>query len=111
MEFIGRWGIVKLSAQLQKILVEKGITQKELAVRAEITESALSHYIKGDRFPRSNTVAKLAVALSVSVDELLGTMPDEQAQGAYNTAHTLIARHGKNMSKDQKLELVKLLME
>ena len=108
---MGRWGIVKLSAQLQKILAEKGITQKELAVRAEITESALSHYIKGDRSPRSNTVAKLAAALSVSVDELLGTMPDEQAQGAYNAAHTLIARHGKNMSKDQKLELVKLLME
>ena len=97
---MGRWGIVELSAQLQKILAEKGITQKELAVRAKITESALSYYIKGDRSPRSNTVAKLAAALSVSVDELLGTMPDEQAQGAYNAAHTLIARHGKNMSKD-----------
>ena len=102
---------MRLSSQLQKLIEERGISQKELALRAEITESALSHYIKGDRVPRSNTVSKLAAALSVTVDELLGTMPDEHVQGAYEAAHTLIARNSKNMSKEQKLELVKLLME
>ena len=46
-------------------------TQKELAIRAGCTESAISRYIKGEREPAVRILKNLAIALGVTVDELI----------------------------------------
>lgn len=49
-----------------------GWTQTALAKRADITPSALSQIESGDRFPSTLLLTKVAKALSVSIDYLLG---------------------------------------
>lgn len=56
---------------LKDICVEKGYTQAELAKRAGITESAVCHYIKGDRVPHLEQFYKLCNALELDTNDVL----------------------------------------
>ena len=58
--------------RLMAIMVEKGLTQKELAQNANVTESAMSYYVKGQRTPSGDVLLRIAKALDVSTDYLLG---------------------------------------
>lgn len=49
-----------------------GISQRELAQRSGLTESAMCHYIKGDRIPHADALVKIAKATGVRTDWLLG---------------------------------------
>ena len=53
-----------------------GISQRELAQRSGLTESALCHYIKGDRIPHADALLKIAKATGVRTDWLLGLGSD-----------------------------------
>lgn len=53
-----------------------GISQRELAQRSGLTESALCHYIKGDRIPHADALLKIAKASGVRTDWLLGLGSD-----------------------------------
>ncbi|MEG2002887.1 MAG: helix-turn-helix domain-containing protein [Clostridia bacterium] len=52
---------------------QKGIMQKELAEKTGITPTALNYYEKDKREPNLMTIIKLADALDVTGDDLLGT--------------------------------------
>lgn len=52
------------------------INQKELAKKANITEASLSRYENGIREPKSAVLTRLAEALEVSTDYLLGLSED-----------------------------------
>ena len=52
------------------------INQKELAQKANITEASLSRYETGIREPKSAVLTRLAEALEVSTDYLLGLSED-----------------------------------
>lgn len=56
-----------------------GITQSELARRAELTPAAVWQIEHGDRQPTAETLRKLSEALKVSSDWLLGETSDETA--------------------------------
>ena len=58
--------------RLAKLLKEKGLSQKQLAIRANVTESAISHYMRGDRRPRGLTLQNLATELGTTPEYLLG---------------------------------------
>lgn len=49
-----------------------GLNQKDLAKMAGVTESAMSYYIKGERTPRSDVLTRIAKALNITTDYLLG---------------------------------------
>ena len=57
---------------LKNTLVEKRISQRELSVLCGITEVTLSRYIQNERHPRITELIKIADALNVSTDHLLG---------------------------------------
>jgi transcriptional regulator with XRE-family HTH domain len=79
------------------------MTQKELAEKAGITESAVSRYIKEERVPRSVTVAAIAKALDVPVSELL-----EEANNCeedLDDAVRLIARNAGSLTEQQKMKI------
>jgi SOS-response transcriptional repressor LexA len=52
--------------QLKKILLEKGMTQKELADKLDVTKSFISIYFNGKQEPKPATIHKIAKALNVS---------------------------------------------
>ncbi len=60
------------SYQLTRIMDMRGITQKELASTIGIAGASISRYVTGNREPDIRTLVKLAEALHVSIDELVG---------------------------------------
>lgn len=60
-----------MTYRIRELLAEKGMTQKDLSELTGVTESAISHYIKGDRTPRCANLVKIAKALGTTADDLL----------------------------------------
>ena len=56
---------------VQRIMRERGLTQRDLSRRAEIPEMTISRIIRGQNEPGIGAVARIAEALDVMVDVLL----------------------------------------
>lgn len=61
-----------INKRLAKVLKENNITQRELAERTGTTECTISRYVSGERVPHANNLCKIAKALNVSTDYLVG---------------------------------------
>ena len=61
-----------IKENLRTIIRQLGVTQAWLAEKAETTEATVSRYLTGIHSPRIELIAKMATALNVSVDYLLG---------------------------------------
>ena len=61
-----------LSERMVSLVKMRGLSQKEVAQRAGVTESAVSYYMNGSRSPQSAILARIAAALNTTVDYLLG---------------------------------------
>ena len=71
---MGRLSI--FSERIKAAMAKQQISQKQLALKANVTESAMSYYVNGERIPRSDILSRIAAALGVSTDYLLGTDTD-----------------------------------
>lgn len=93
--------------RLSALLNERGVTQKEVALKAGITEAAMSKYLKNERQPRMVTVSAIADALNVPAWELMGENPKD----AENTddAIRLIARNAENLTPEQKEQIIRAI--
>ena len=60
-----------ISERMESLAKLKRLSQKEIAQRAGVTESAVSYYMSGTRTPQSAILARIATALSTTVDYLL----------------------------------------
>jgi transcriptional regulator with XRE-family HTH domain len=78
------------------------LSQGELAQRSGLQPSAISHFETGSRSPSFDNLKKLADALEVSTDYLIGR--SEQLTTSGPTAQTLF-RHAENISSND-LELL-----
>ncbi len=58
--------------RLYQLMRQSQLSQKELAVKIGVTESAMSYYIQGKRIPRSDVLMRMANALNTTTDYLLG---------------------------------------
>lgn len=61
-----------ISMRLARALAEKELRPIDLAARSGIDKGSISHYLQGDNAPSGRNMAKLASALGVTVDWLLG---------------------------------------
>jgi transcriptional regulator with XRE-family HTH domain len=66
-----------LRANLAALRELRGLTQVELGSRAAIAAASISHFETGQRIPSLDSLIRLADALDVSVDALLGRVPLE----------------------------------
>ena len=82
---------------LKKARLESGLSQKELSENIGVAKSTYSLYESGKREPNVNTIKKIASALNVSADILLGTEPEP----------TIIAAHfdGEEYTQDELDEI------
>mgnify|MGYP003589724311 CR=1 FL=1 len=77
--------------RLKEVLKEKGITSKDLALKVNITENALSMIINGKRQPRFELLIEISNVLDVDVRELfIPTKEDEQETIYIQTKEGLI---------------------
>lgn len=65
-------------ARLRQHMELKGLTQAELADRADLSRSALTMFFNGERKPSADALLKLADALDVSTDYLLGRCEESE---------------------------------
>lgn len=61
--------------RLKKLRQARGLTQLELAKLVRGTQKMITHYENRAKFPPVSVIPKLAKALKVSTDELLGLKP------------------------------------
>ena len=97
------------SQRLEEMLKDRRMAQKELAEKAGITEAAVSHYIKGDRTPRSAVLARIANALRTSSDYLMEGIPQSHVE-EIGYAKRLIARNVDQMTVAEKREILGILL-
>ena len=99
-----------IGINIADLLRAKGMTQKELADISGISEAAISHYVKGDRIPRGMNLTRIAQALGVKAEELNEENEITGRDHDLQVAKMLIARNASNMSKQEKMDFVSLLL-
>ena len=97
-----------IGERLAQLLKESGYTQKEFALMCGVTEAAMCRYLKKEREPKIEVVANMATALNTTVEYLITGKKDEMG---FDDLHRLVARSTITMSDEEKLRLIKLLME
>jgi transcriptional regulator with XRE-family HTH domain len=90
---------------LRKTREGKGLSQSELAQKAGLQPSAISHFESGRRAPAFDNLKRLADALSVTIDFLLGRSKDPKSAGP--VADQLF-RDFEEMSSDDQESLAKI---
>lgn len=96
----------EIGNRISNALSKKGISQKQLAERINLSEAVVSRYISGEREPKANILANIATALNTTSDYLLGIEEDESN---YPRIKRMIARNANKMSKEEKKELIDAL--
>lgn len=77
-------------------MVLRSLNQAEVAKRAGLKASAISHFVTGARRPSFANLRRLADALDVTTDYLLGRVKDPKSVGAPMRLH----RHLSELSSD-----------
>ena len=97
--------------KIKALLENQGMTQKELAEKANVTQAAVSHYIKGDRAPRGAILLNIANTLNVSTDYLLSIEDsDNDCSDEIESSYRLLARNSNKLTFEQKQRFLKLLL-
>ena len=77
--------MIKMNEQIRKIRRQKGLSQVELGDRIGVSQQVITNYERGIREPDLETMLKIAGALQVSIEILVGEKPvkqDEQTSRA-----------------------------
>lgn len=96
--------------RIKMLMKEKKLTQKELAKLAGITEASMSKYLSGERTPRIDVIVNLANALGITTDELIGKDIENDSMSFFRMK-TVLARGMDNLSREEKNDLIKFLLE
>lgn len=65
---------------LKSLLDERKMTQKDLAVKAKMTEPSVSRYIRGERTPRILQAYRIACALGIDMNTLTMHLKEGEKQ-------------------------------
>lgn len=84
--------------RLAAVRRSKGLSQRELAKRLNVTREMIDYYERRAPNPALDFIERAAAALEVSVAELLGSQP-----------HTIRAKPGPVSQLERRMEQVKLL--
>ncbi len=98
--------------RLRKARERSGLSQSELAERVKVQPPVISHFENGKRSPSVITLRRLADALDVSVDFLLGRSDDPKGGATDPVGDTPLARVHRKMKGwdiEKQEEAVRLL--
>ena len=69
-----------LRENLSNYLSVKGVSQKQLAEKLDVSQSAVTNWVKGNNSPDIETVAKICDVLNISVVDLFGSNGSEMPE-------------------------------
>ena len=104
---------VLFSKRLSERLKQLDMSQKKFAEELGVSEATVSRYLRGERKPSVNVVWRIARILHTTPDYLLATDSGDSLQAVERDMQdikSLIARNAKNMSLDDKMELIRMMM-
>ncbi|MFE8697933.1 helix-turn-helix domain-containing protein [Cytobacillus sp. FJAT-53684] len=101
-----------LGERIASLRKKRNLSQYELADRLGFSRGKLANYEQGSRQPDYDTLIKLADFFEVSTDYLLrGKEYEEKVDEILEDKDTQIAARDGDISDDEALELLKLLLE
>ena len=99
----------KVGEVVKEILKKEGKTQMDLCEATGIKKAAMSKYLSGEKTPRTEVLMKISDALNVSLYMLLGR--EEGERTVFEICKSaLLARSGKELSDEEKKDLIKLIL-
>lgn len=100
-------------SRLKHALSVLNVKQKELADKANLNEASVSKYIKGQAIPTAPIVARIASALNVSADYLLGlkneVVPIHEAPDPWAEDIQIIKDSYTTLSWDERNAIIQLV--
>lgn len=69
-----------LGTIIQTKRAQRGLSQEQLAEQVGVSRQAVSKWEVGDAIPDTDKLVPLARALGITVDELLGNVPEQEAE-------------------------------
>lgn len=100
-----------IGIKLDNLLKERGTNANELAQQIDVSAQTIYSMIKRDS-------KKADIDVLVRISKVLGVDPSyfceepmPSKEPSYEDARNLIARNGKSLSTEQRMELIKLLSE
>ena len=94
--------------RIHKLLKENNISQRVLAKRIGSTEASVSRYINGTRTPDARTINKIAKALNVTMEFLLG-QEENNTVDEIKIIKSLIERNARNISSQEREKIIEML--
>lgn len=98
---------MKLGETILKYRQARGLSQEKLAERVGVSRQAVSKWEVGDAVPDTDKLIPLARTLGITVDELLGNIPEEEEKEesaeppVYGTTGTYEYRAGPEQPEKQ----------
>jgi len=87
--------------RLKERMIDKNMTEAELAQKVELWSSILTSYLRGERFPGYYTLLRIAEALDVSIDFLLGLRDDPEL-------HPVVDKGSSAKKKSREEDLIRI---
>ena len=72
-EFLSKF----IGANIKGFRKEKGLSQRELANKVDLSQSSIAQYERGDLFPSLESIYKISFALEISVSDLCDVSHDD----------------------------------
>lgn len=94
---------MNIGERIKDLRLYSELTQYELSKKADISRSVLSAYENNTAIPTATVIAKIAVALNVSADYLLGLENDYGVKIAAPIGETLTASERELLADFRKL--------
>lgn len=120
LERVSRLATFVFSERLGDLLKARNLTQRDLGDRIGMSDVTVSRYVSGARIPNAFTIAKMAEALDVSTDYLLGVdkSKDNTMQGLWDRVTQIferqtqkgIAEYGQSLIENKEMTILQLLV-
>jgi transcriptional regulator with XRE-family HTH domain len=98
-----------LNDRLKSLMREKGLNQKQLAQKTNLTEAAVSKYLSGGRRPQLAVLVTLAATLGTSTDYLVGVKGAEADR--YKILENAIRQNKGSLTAEEKMRLILLITQ
>lgn len=97
----------RIGKRVRELRAERGFSQEQLALEAEITAAYLSQIERDERNPTVRMIAKLCAVLDVSLSEFFA--PEEYEREPVDPICTQIVHRLKGCSEEEKTAVLELI--
>lgn len=101
--------IMSVGERIKKRRIELGISQTQLAKKASLTSASISQFESGSRKPSFDVISKLALALEVNTDYLLGNNYEKEISVTIEPEYAEMISIIKELSEENKKLLLDFL--